>query len=87
MKCSGKFYGMQVSMTQLSDHFWKLIFTKVTNNTSFESLQRCGISSNLLRCRFIKVRLYSKNLMLKEGLTGVIAFTANAKIFGILRLQ
>ena len=25
--------------------------------------------------------------MLKEGLTGVIAFTANAKIFGILRLQ
>ena len=46
MKFSGKFYGMQVSMTQLSDDFWKLIFTKVTNNTSFESLQRCGISSN-----------------------------------------
>ena len=46
MKFSGKFYGMQVSMTQLSDDFWKLIFTKVTNNTSFESSQRCGISSN-----------------------------------------
>ena len=32
MKCSGKFYGMQVSMTQQSGDFEKIIFTIVTHN-------------------------------------------------------
>ena len=32
MKCSGKFYGMQVSMTKQSGDFQKLIFTTFTHN-------------------------------------------------------
>ena len=36
MKCSGKFYGMQVSMAKESGDFWKLIFTKIAHNTTKE---------------------------------------------------
>ena len=32
IKCDGKFYGMQVSMTQQSGDFLKLIFTIITHN-------------------------------------------------------
>ena len=32
MKRSEKFFGMQVSMTQQSGDFWKLMFTIITHN-------------------------------------------------------
>ena len=31
MKCSGKVYGMHVSMTQQSENFQRLIFTTITS--------------------------------------------------------
>ena len=32
MKCSGKVYGMHVSMTQQSENFQRLIFTTITQS-------------------------------------------------------
>ena len=41
MICSGKFYGMQVSMTQQSGNFWKIIFTTITHNKRSSETAKC----------------------------------------------
>ena len=40
MKCSGKFYGIQVSMTQ-HGNFWEIIFTTITHNKLSSETAKC----------------------------------------------
>ena len=45
MKCSGKVYGMHVSMTQQSENFQRLIFTTITHSINQKHLFACYLVS------------------------------------------
>ena len=45
MKCSGKVYGMRVSMTQQSENFQGVIFTTITHSINQKHLLACYLVS------------------------------------------
>ena len=45
MKCSGKVYGMHVSMTQQSENFQGVIFTTITHSINQKHLLACFLVS------------------------------------------
>ena len=45
MKCSGKVYGMHVSMTQQSENFQGVIFTTITHSINQKHLLACYLVS------------------------------------------
>ena len=52
MKCSRKFYGMQVNMNKLSGDFWKLVFTTIETFRSENQNQDTKWTQKRTICNF-----------------------------------
>ena len=77
MKCSGKVYGMHVSMTQQSENFQGVIFTTITHSINQKHLLACYLVSerhtrSKVSCSGAQ-RLRSDNLILTHCLKSPIS--------------